>query len=99
MKFGKNPVSTNPGTNVGKTPTPSASTPTTGTTPRPASTPAPTHTPLQAASRPVTRLELKPGEPTPQAIAEAAYFLWQKRGGNETVNWLEAEATLRRTRK
>jgi hypothetical protein len=33
---------------------------------------------------------------TRQAIAEAAYFLWQQRGGDEVVNWLEAEATLRR---
>ena len=33
---------------------------------------------------------------TSQAIAEAAYFLWQQRGGNEVVNWLEAESTLRR---
>ena len=33
--------------------------------------------------------------PTAQAIAEAAYFLWLQRGGNETVNWLEAERMLR----
>lgn len=32
---------------------------------------------------------------TRQAIAEAAYFLWQQRGGNEIVNWLEAEAMLK----
>ena len=32
---------------------------------------------------------------TRQAIAEAAYFLWQQRGGNELVNWLEAEAMLK----
>lgn len=31
---------------------------------------------------------------TAQAIAEAAYFLWLRRGGNEVVNWLEAEAML-----
>jgi hypothetical protein len=28
---------------------------------------------------------------TAKAIQEAAYFLWRKRGGNEVVNWLEAE--------
>jgi hypothetical protein len=39
----------------------------------------------------------KPAPPvvTPQAIAEAAYYLWLERGGNEVVNWLEAEATLK----
>jgi len=35
------------------------------------------------------------GAPAREAIAEAAYFLWLRRGGNEIVNWLEAEATLR----
>jgi hypothetical protein len=33
---------------------------------------------------------------TTQAVAEAAYFLWQQRGGNEVVNWLEADSMLRR---
>jgi hypothetical protein len=32
---------------------------------------------------------------TRQAIAEAAYFLWKSRGGNDVVNWLEAEAALK----
>lgn len=74
------------------------------TNPPPAST---TNRPQQAqtsASRPMARVEAKPGvdlpvktasQPTREAIAEAAYFLWLRRGGNETVNWLEAEATLR----
>lgn len=48
---------------------------------------------------PVKTIEAKPVPSatgvTQQAIAEAAYFLWQQRGGNEVVNWLEAEATLR----
>jgi len=26
-----------------------------------------------------------------KAIRDAAYFLWRERGGNEVVNWLEAE--------
>lgn len=33
---------------------------------------------------------------TTQAIAQAAYFLWLERGGNEIVNWLEAEAMLKK---
>ena len=43
-------------------------------------------------------VESKPAlaEVTVQAIAEAAYFLWLKRGGDPTTNWLEAEAALRR---
>lgn len=42
-------------------------------------------------------VESKPGARgiSTQAIAEAAYFLWLKRGGNDLVNWLEAETTLR----
>jgi hypothetical protein len=41
-------------------------------------------------------VEAKPAEVSRQAVAEAAYYLWLQRGGNETVNWLEAEAALRR---
>lgn len=40
-------------------------------------------------------MEGKPTEITEQAVAEAAYFLWQQRGGDEIGNWLEAEAMLR----
>lgn len=32
-----------------------------------------------------------------QAIAEAAYFLWKQRGGDSVVNWIEAEACLRKS--
>jgi hypothetical protein len=44
-----------------------------------------------------TTMETKPGarEVSTQAVAEAAYFLWLQRGGNQVVNWLEAEAALR----
>ena len=52
-----------------------------------------------AAPRPTQQFEAKPkprpAAPSPQAVAEAAYFLWLQRGGNEVDNWLEAEATLR----
>jgi len=46
-------------------------------------------------------VEAKPNqkEISAQAIAEAAYFLWMKRGGSELANWLEAEATLRSASK
>jgi hypothetical protein len=56
------------------------------------------------AGWPAAKVEAKPGvnispstggQPTREAIAEAAYFLWLRRGGNELVNWLEAEASLR----
>lgn len=49
-------------------------------------------------SRPGANAELKPnkGNISAHSIAEAAYFLWLERGGNETVNWLEAEAALAR---
>jgi hypothetical protein len=40
-------------------------------------------------------VESKSVEVTSQQIAEAAYFLWRQRGGNETVNWLEAERMLK----
>lgn len=47
------------------------------------------------------QMELKPPVSTGatvvtrEQIAQEAYYLWQKRGGNETVNWLEAEAALK----
>lgn len=34
-------------------------------------------------------------EPTHEAIAARAYELWLERGGNDIVNWLEAENELR----
>ncbi|MCI0629709.1 MAG: DUF2934 domain-containing protein [Phycisphaerales bacterium] len=42
-------------------------------------------------------VEVKPTleEITRQNIAEAAYFLWLKRGGDEIANWIEAEAALK----
>ena len=39
-----------------------------------------------------TRIEI-----SQQAIAEAAYYLWLQRGGDEISNWLEAERQLRQT--
>ena len=50
--------------------------------------------PLRSTAQSV---ESKPGkgDPTLAQIAEAAYFLWKERGGNETVNWLEAERQLK----
>lgn len=49
-------------------------------------------------TKPGAKAELKPnsGNLSRQAVAEAAYYLWLQRGGNETVNWLEAEAMLAR---
>ena len=65
----------------------------------PAQRPAtvPSSPPANAMPRPAAKMELKPhtSQPSPQAIAEAAYFLWLQRGGNPTVNWLEAEAQLK----
>jgi hypothetical protein len=37
----------------------------------------------------------RPTMPSQRAVAEAAYFLWQKRGGDQFANWLEAEAKLK----
>ena len=60
--------------------------------------------PTAASSWPNAKVEAKPSvstspaagsQPTREAIAEAAYFLWLKRGGSEVLNWLEAEAALR----
>jgi hypothetical protein len=41
-------------------------------------------------------MESKPaaGQVSRQQVAEAAYFLWLQRGGNDLVNWLDAEAIL-----
>lgn len=66
-----------------------------------ARTPAP-RVQIAAAPRPNSqpareRLELKPAaEPSRDQIAREAYFLWLRRGGNEVVNWLEAESQLKR---
>jgi hypothetical protein len=48
-------------------------------------------------SRTTTTVEAKPGtrDVSRAAGAEAAYFLWLKRGGDDVANWLEAEASLR----
>lgn len=82
---------------------PAPGTKTAGTiAPPPTSKPAPFHAAGNPGVRPGTKVEFKPGgnspsgEPTRAAIAEAAYFLWLQRGGNETANWLEAETSLRR---
>ena len=48
-----------------------------------------------AGKRSAQVFESKSVEVTPQQIAEAAYYLWRQRGGNETVNWLEAERMLK----
>lgn len=63
---------------------------------RPPAPPMPTR-PAAPPVRPTQQVEAKPrfAPPSPQAIAEAAYFLWLQRGGNDLDNWLEAEATLR----
>lgn len=34
-------------------------------------------------------------EPTHEAIAARAYAIWLERGGNDVVNWLQAENELR----
>ena len=33
--------------------------------------------------------------PTHEQIAQKAYAIWQKKGGNDLENWLEAERQLR----
>jgi hypothetical protein len=44
-----------------------------------------------------TAYEAKPTrvEVTHQAIAEAAYYLWLREGGDASLNWLKAEQSLR----
>ena len=48
-------------------------------------------------TRRTTAMEAKPtrSEITRQAIAEAAYYLWLRQGGDEVSNWLEAERQLK----
>jgi hypothetical protein len=43
-----------------------------------------------------TSMEAKPTrtEITRQAVAEAAYYLWLRQGGDDVSNWLEAERQL-----
>jgi len=48
-----------------------------------------------AGTRSSQVFESKTVDVTPQQIAEAAYYLWRQRGGNEMVNWLEAERLLK----
>lgn len=54
------------------------------------STPAPSN--VLSFAKPASEL-------SERSIAEAAYFLWQQRGGDQLANWLEAEAKLRKTLK
>lgn len=63
-------------------------------TPPPASTAAPR--PAPPPQRQSSAMESKPaaGQVSRQQVAEAAYFLWLQRGGNDLVNWLDAEAIL-----
>lgn len=63
-----------------------------------ATSPVATGNVVTNAAKPGSKAELKPnqGNISRQAVAEAAYYLWLQRGGNETVNWLEAEAMLAR---
>lgn len=73
------------------------STPTTGTgTAKRAPEPVPAKTIYNTTSRP-SAMEAKPTrvEITQQTVAEAAYYLWLRRGGDEISNWLEAERQLR----
>lgn len=39
--------------------------------------------------------ERSTAEPTHEEIAARAYELWLERGGNDIVNWIEAESELR----
>lgn len=39
--------------------------------------------------------ERSTAEPTHEEIATRAYELWLERGGNDIVNWIEAESELR----
>lgn len=80
-------------TSVSKsTPAPAAQ----SSAPKPAATSSSPVAPLTTGPRTGTQIENKPqaGGITREMVAEAAYFLWLERGGNEAVNWLEAEAML-----
>jgi hypothetical protein len=48
-------------------------------------------------ARSTAPVQIKPAPPeiSQTAIAQEAYFLWQKRGGDAMTNWLEAEAKLK----
>ncbi|MBL8756841.1 MAG: DUF2934 domain-containing protein [Phycisphaerae bacterium] len=72
-----------------------------------APTPAPASAPKAQAQPKAATLEPKPAGPTPSAtakqitrddIARAAYFRWQKHGGDELSNWIAAEHELRAAR-
>ena len=56
---------------------------------------APHRAPTSSTFSSSSTFERKPTEITRQQIAETAYFLWQKNGGNEVANWLEAERILK----
>ncbi len=60
--------------------------------PRPVDAPSPRTQKKEESLK--ARSEVTDG-PTRAEIEEAAYRLWLSRGGNEVVNWLEAERTLR----
>ena len=51
------------------------------------------------ASRAGDAARPRPIMPSQRAVAEAAYFLWQRRGGDQLTNWLEAEAKLKQSTK
>jgi hypothetical protein len=63
------------------------STPTNATT-APSFTGSTGHT--RAVEAKPTRIEINQ-----QTVAEAAYYLWLRRGGDDISNWLEAERQLR----
>lgn len=63
-------------------------------------TPAKTPTPAPTARAPgAVEVKSTPGMPqvtfTHEQIALAAYFRWQRFGGDERTNWVEAERELR----
>ena len=69
--------------------------------PSPAKKPTKRVTKKTAATKPKPRAPRKPRtvEPTPEQIAEAAYFIWQERGrpiGRDQEHWQEAEMRLRK---
>jgi hypothetical protein len=91
-----NTTARNQNNNGNRKPSPATPASTRPSAPQPAA--AGTNASSEALARPSMKVEVKPAaaEISNQMIAEAAYYLWLQRGGNETVNWLEAESTLRR---
>jgi hypothetical protein len=66
---------------------------------KPMATPAKPEVATPSTTKTTMEAKPTPREITTQQVAEAAYFLWLRRGGNETVNWLEAENLLKSGRK